>query len=154
MWTVENVFEADERRQICADIIATLPGWFGIPDANAFYVEGVGTRHAFVVRDEGGSALGMLSLAHPYPTNAYIYWLGVKPEHHRKGIGVALFAAALTRADDLGCNTMTVETLSEKDSDEGYARTRAWYEAMGFRPLFDLRPTGDFNPLVYMMKQL
>lgn len=154
MWTVLNIAAPDERRRICADIIKTLPDWFGLPDANTSYIEGVGAKEAFVVFGAEGSALGMLSLAHPYPTNADIYWLGVRPEHHRTGIGAALFAAALARAHELGCETMTVETLSDTDPDPGYGRTREYYMAMGFKPFFELRPHGDNNPLLYMMKLL
>ena len=143
-----------ERGRICSVIIETLPDWFGLPDANARYIKGVEARTAFVVRDESGAPVGMLSLSHPFPSNADIYWVGVKPAHHRKGIGEALFAAALARARELGCQTMTVETLSDTDPDPGYARTRQYYKAMGFKPLFELRPYGDDNPLVYMMKLL
>lgn len=154
MWTVLEITDPDERRHICAEITATLPNWFGLPDANARYIEGVATKAAFVVRDNAGDVIAMLSLNHPYPTNADIYWVGVRPEYHRKGIGGALLAAAVARARELGCETMTVETLSDKDPDPGYARTREYYTAMSFRPLFELRPHGDNNPLVYMMKLL
>lgn len=154
MWMVESISEADEKRRICADITDTLPDWFGLPDANAGYIEGVATKDAFVVRDDEGMALGMLSLRTPYPTNVDIYWMGVRPEHHRKGIGEALFEAALARAIDLDCETMTVETLSDTDPDPGYARTRQYYSAKGFRPMFELRPYGDANPMLYMVKIL
>lgn len=154
MLTVKYIPDPDERRQICADIIATLPNWFGLPDANTAYIEGVGTKDAFVIFDDDDTALGMLSLAHPYPTNADIYWMGILPEHHRRGIGEALFTSALARAKELGCESMTVETLSDTDPDLGYARTRQYYKAMGFKPMFELRPHGDDNPLLYMVKRL
>jgi GNAT superfamily N-acetyltransferase len=154
MWTAREVLDPEERRQICTGIIDALPNWFGLPDANTSYIEGVGSKAAFVVSDGSGTALGMLSLAHPYPTNADIYWLGVLPAFHRKGIGKLLLDAALAWARELGCETTTVETLSDTDPDPGYGRTRAFYKAMGFKPLFELRPHGDNNPLVYMMKQL
>lgn len=154
MWTIEKITKPDERRQICAAITETLPDWFGQPEANASYVEGVATKDAFVVRGGDGTALGLLSLNHPYPSNVDIYWMGVRPEHHRKGIGKALFEAALGRAKELGCETMTVETLSDSDPDPGYARTREYYAAMGFKPLFELRPHGDNNPMLYMLKWL
>lgn len=149
-----EVSDPDERRRICADIIGALPDWFGIAEANAGYIEGVATKAAFCVLDNTGDIVGMLSLNHPYPTNADIYWVGIRPEHHRKGIGQLLFNAAAARAKELGCETMTVETLSDADPDPGYARTRAWYMAMGFKPLFGLKPYGDDNPMVYMMKLL
>lgn len=154
MWAIEKITEPDERRRICAAITETLPDWFGLPEANASYIEGVATKDAFVVRGNDGTALGMLSLRHPYPNNVDIYWMGVRPEHHRKGIGVALFEAALARATELGCETMTVETLSDTDPDPGYARTREYYVAMGFKPMFELRPYGNDNPMLYMVKRL
>lgn len=154
MWTVENISDGDEKRRICADLTDALPDWFGLPEANAGYIEGVATKDAFVVRDDDGMVLGMLSLRTPYPANADIYWMGVRPEYHRKGVGGALFKAALACATELGCETMTVETLSDTDPDPGYARTRQYYSAMGFKPMFELRPYGDDNPMLYMVKKL
>lgn len=154
MWIVEEIESPDEREQICAEIIATLPHWFGIAEANASYIEGVRSKDAFVVRDTTGTPIAMLSLNHPYPANVDIYWVGVRPDYHRKGLGKALFEAALARARELGCKTMTVETLSDKDPDAGYAKTRAFYLSMGFHPLFGLNPYGDHSPMVYMAKIL
>lgn len=153
MWKAEEISDSSERQRICKEIIAELPNWFGLPDANAAYIEGTGSRDCFVTRDET-RVVGMLSLGHPYPTNADIYWMGVLPNYHRKGVGLALFNAALLCAQKLGCETMTVETLSDSDSDEGYARTRAFYLAIGFKPLFELRPTGAVNPLMYMSRPI
>lgn len=149
-----EIHDPGERGRICAAIIKTLPDWFGLPDANAGYIKGVEAKAAFVVKDEDGACIGMLSLNHPYPTNCDIYWIGVRPEFHRKGIGKLLLDAALARATELGCETMTVETLSDTDPDPGYGRTRAYYTAMGFKPLFELRPHGDANPMLYMLKNI
>ena len=49
---------------------------------------------------------------------------------------------------------MTVETLGPSRPDEGYARTRAFYESMGFHPLFELTYPALGNPLLYLLKTL
>jgi GNAT superfamily N-acetyltransferase len=147
---VEYLVDPDARSAACAHLIAQLPAWFGLPDANASYIAGVADKPAFAVRGVDGQVIGMLSLRVPFPNNADIYWVGVAPDRHRQGLGRRLVDAALAHAQEIGCNTMTVETLGPSDPDEGYARTRKFYEAMGFKPLFELFPNGPVNPMLYM----
>lgn len=151
---VETLSEPSEKSAACKLIIEQLPDWFGIPDANASYIEGVSKETAIVMRDPSGVVAGLLSLRFPFPNNADIYWLGVLPGLHRQGTGRALFERALKIAADKGCSTITVETLGPSRPDEGYARTRKFYEAMGFSPLFELTPYGTYNPLLYMVRQI
>jgi ribosomal protein S18 acetylase RimI-like enzyme len=50
---------------------------------------------------------------------------------------------------------MQVKTLGPSNPDPGYARTRAFYEALGFRPLEELKQIWDEqNPCLIMVKQL
>jgi GNAT superfamily N-acetyltransferase len=154
MWTVSEIKSPNERREICAGIITALPQWFGIEIANASYIDGVANEDCFIVRGNDATPLGMISLKHPFPNNADLYWFGVLPEYHKKGIGRVLMKAAFERARSKNCTTMTVETLGPSDPDPGYTKTRAFYTAMGFRPLFELSHHGLENPLLYMLKEL
>ena len=154
MWKADEIPEPSMRSETCAAIIAALPNWFGIEDANEAYIKGVGSEDCIVVRDEGGSIIGMLSLRFPFPNNADIYWLGVLPQYHHQGAGRVLVNDAMRRAREQGCETITVETLGPSHPDEGYKRTRAFYSAMGFKPLFEVTPYGPENPLLYMGRGL
>ena len=154
MWTVNEVTDPAERQAACNSIITQLPAWFGIPSATERYIREVADEVALVIHDDTGAPLGMLSLRHPFPNNADILWLGVLSDYHRSGMGRALVEAAIKRAKEWGCKTLTVETLGPSHPDEGYRRTRAFYAAMGFEPLFELAPYGPDNPQIYLLMQL
>jgi hypothetical protein len=50
---------------------------------------------------------------------------------------------------------MQVKTLGPSRLDEHYAKTRAFYEAMGFRPLEEFKQIWDENnPCLVMVKRL
>ena len=67
--------------------------------------------------------------------------MGVKPEHHGRGIGTALLAAAEDALRGRGVEYLQVKTLGP--SRESRAPTRAFYEARGSVPLEEL---ADFWP--------
>ena len=54
-----------------------------------------------------------------------------------------------------GFEYLQVKTLSERHPDLNYARTRAFYSAMGFRPLEEFPELwGEKNPCLQMIKSL
>jgi hypothetical protein len=66
-----------------------------------------------------------------------------------------LIATAAAHAKAHGINLLTVKTLSARDPDAGYARTRAFYTAMGFVPIEELPALWNpENPAVLMLKVL
>jgi hypothetical protein len=54
-----------------------------------------------------------------------------------------------------GIRFLTVKTLSPSNDDPNYARTRLFYEAVGFFPIEEF-PTlwGPENPCVFMLRPL
>ncbi len=151
-YTVEQI-SADLAEQLCRQITADLPEYFGLPECNEHYAIGVKTRDNFAVK-LGQHYLGLLSLDFPYPNNGNIYWMGVLRLHHNRGIGQLLIDAANHYAIHLGAVTMTVETLAPSESDENYLNTYRFYENQGFQPLFNLKPAGYEWNMVYMAKEL
>ena len=102
-----------------------------------------------------GSVLGFLSLKQHTPYAAEILVMGVHPDVQRGGIGRALVDAAEAHARGLGVEFMQVKTLGPSRPDEGYARTRAFYEVMGFRPLEEFKQIWDENnPCLVMVKRM
>ncbi|MEN8237447.1 MAG: GNAT family N-acetyltransferase [Pseudomonadota bacterium] len=142
-----------QAQQLCREITTTLPEWFGQPQSNERYVKGMLERTSFAVQS-GEPFVGLLALEFPFPNNANIYWMGVKPNYHGQGIGNALISAAEAYAGQQGATTITVETLSPKASDEYYLKTFDFYCKVGFQPLFELCPYGPEQPMVYMCKYL
>jgi GNAT superfamily N-acetyltransferase len=139
--------------EICHLIAATLPEWFGIPEANERYEQGCLERESFAARcnDE---YVGLIVLEFPFPNNANVYWMAVDKDHHGQNIGSELFQVAEDCCLARGCESMTVETLSPNQSDANYLKTYRFYEKCGFKPLFELRPYDPENLMVYMCKQL
>lgn len=151
-YTIEKISE-DLAEQLCRQITADLPDYFGLPECNEHYAIGVRARDNFAVK-LGPNYIGLLSLEFPYPKNGNIYWMGVLRLHHHQGVGQMLMDAASHYARHLGALTMTVETLAPDESDENYLKTYRFYESQGFRPLFNLKPAGYEWTMVYMAKEL
>jgi GNAT superfamily N-acetyltransferase len=86
---------------------------------------------------------------------AEIYVMGVKRPWHRHGIGRALIEAVVELAIPQGVRFLTVKTLSPSNDDPNYARTRLFYEAVGFLPIEEF-PTlwGPENPCIFMLRPL
>jgi GNAT superfamily N-acetyltransferase len=119
---------------VCRHILGTLPTWFGVPASVEDYVA-TADRAPTVVACLDGVDVGLATIFRHSDYAAEVYVMGVLPEHHRQGVGRAMLrrAEALLAAD--GVEFLQVKTLSPRHPDEGYQRTRAFYEAYGFRPL-------------------
>ncbi len=86
---------------------------------------------------------------------AEIYVMGVVPEHHRHGLGRQMveFAETWLRARDI--EYLQVKTLSPRHPDPGYETTRAFYFAIGFRPLEEFHDLWQpENPALQMIKTI
>lgn len=141
--------------EVCASVLAELPHWFGIPEANDDYVQKAQTLDTLVSYDDAGHAVGLLTLRSHSPYAAEIYLLAVRPALHRTGVGRALLteAEAVLRAQ--GVEFLQVKTLSPSRQDEGYEKTRLFYEATGFRWLEEFPLLWDpENPALQMIKSL
>jgi GNAT superfamily N-acetyltransferase len=139
---------------LCSEILALLPDWFGMPEANAAFVRDVETLAMFAAQ-ENGVAVGFLALKQHTPHAFEVHVMGVRPERHRQGAGRALVAAAAAYASARGARLLTVKTLSASHPDPGYAATRQFYEAVGFAPVEEF-PTlwGAENPALMLVRIL
>jgi GNAT superfamily N-acetyltransferase len=139
---------------VCIPILRALPDWFGIEEAILHYEQEIEHLPTFLAKSDG-QVLGFLSLKQHFPASVEIYVMGVCSEAHRSGIGRALVEAAEAYASGLGVEYMQVKTLGPSRPNEEYARTRAFYEAMGFRPLEEFTQIWDErNPCLIMIKSL
>jgi ribosomal protein S18 acetylase RimI-like enzyme len=64
-----------------------------------------------------------------------IGWLGVAQDFHRRGVGTALIETLATELSEKGVREVLVSTLGETVDYPPYAKTRAFYRAVGFRDL-------------------
>jgi ribosomal protein S18 acetylase RimI-like enzyme len=138
----------------CEPILRSLPDWFGIEDAIVHYVEVIDSLPTFCAV-AAGETIGFLSLKTHSPGSAEIYVMGIRSELHRRGIGRQLCARAELWLHDQGVRFLQVKTLSSAHPDPNYARTRDFYQAIGFSVLEELPDLwGEHNPCLLMIKHL
>ncbi|MDP2995169.1 MAG: GNAT family N-acetyltransferase [Anaerolineales bacterium] len=143
-----------KQSSVCVPILRTLPDWFGIEEAILDYEREIEHLPTFLAKTDG-SVLGFLSLKQHNPFSAEIHVMAVHPSAQRGGIGRALVVAAEVHARGLGVEYMQVKTLGPSRPEDGYARTRAFYEALGFRPLEEFKQIWDENnPCLVMVKRM
>jgi GNAT superfamily N-acetyltransferase len=136
----------------CARLTGLLPDWFGLPEANAAYSAGVATCICHGAFDDFGTCVGLIALRRHFETTLEIWWMAIAPDRHREGIGAALVAAAQDEAVRLGCQDIVLTTLGEESDDAGYAATRRFYLAQGFRPLVHDHMGDQDNPMIWMIR--
>lgn len=138
----------------CEGVLRALPEWFGIEEANLQYLKDIAGLPTFLAQLTGCIA-GFLTLKQLTAYAAEIHVMGVLPVYHRLGIGRHLVEAAEIHLKSQGIEYLQVKTLSPAHPDAGYAKTRAFYQALGFRPLEEF-PTlwGEANPCLQMVKHL
>ena len=140
--------------ELCEPILRALPDWFGIEAATRQYVADTAVLPTFLAM-AASQTVGFLTLRQHTPYAAEIDVMGILPAWQRQGVGRALLAASEKYLQELGVEFLQVKTLSPGHPDEYYGRTRAFYLAMGFRPLEEF-PTlwGEANPCLQLIKQV
>jgi GNAT superfamily N-acetyltransferase len=146
---IVEVSDPQARSRLCESVLRELPDWFGIEEATAAYIRDVADLPTFAADGHG-----FLSIKLHTPRAAELYVMGVRPEHHRQGLGTALLAAAEDYLREQGVEYLQVKTLGPSWPDEGYERTRRFYEARGFVPLEEIHGLWERNPCLVMVKRL
>lgn len=142
---VRMVADPEEKAAIAASVLADLPDWFGLPDSTAEYVR-VSRGLPFWAAVEDGETVGFAVLKQTAPKTGEVYVMGVRPDHHRAGVGRRLFQVLYRFAKDRGYAFLQVKTVQEGRYPE-YDRTNAFYRAVGFTEL-ECFPTlwDEWNP--------
>jgi len=139
---------------LCEPILRLLSEWFGIEESILSYEKEIVSLPTFLAMS-GGQVLGFLSVKQHYPESAEVYVMGVRPEARHGGIGRALMQEAEIYLKSQGVEYLQVKTLSPSNPDTAYAQTRAFYLAMGFRPLEEFEQIWDeHNPCLILVKRL
>jgi len=132
----------------------SLPDWFGIEQAIVDYAAAADALPTFVAAT-GDAVFGFLTLKQTSACAADVHVMAVRREAQRRGLGRALLSAAETYLRENGIEIVHVKTLSDSVDYPPYAETRAFYLAMGFRPLEEIPQIwGDDNPCLIMVKVL
>jgi ribosomal protein S18 acetylase RimI-like enzyme len=154
--TVTLEKDSASNRQLLEVLTARLPQWFAQADSNRHYAEQAEILEGWVAWISG-EPTGLLLLKRHGPASAEIYWLGVAPEHHRRGIGQVLVRTVERQLKGEKARHLFVMTLHPDVDYEPYQRTRAFYEALGFDFVLTdgQRPIGPSrDPLAWYLKLL
>jgi len=112
------------------------------------------TLPTFLLRD-GERVLGFLSLLAHFPRAWEIHCVVIHADAHRQGWGKTLLVHAERWLVAQGVGLLQVKTIAATSANPHYARTRVFYERMGFVP-FEVFPElwAPSNPCLQMLKIL
>lgn len=115
-------------------LLRDLPEWFGIEQSISDYVDSARTLPTTAAL-RGDELVGACVVRRHFPGAAEIEVLAVRRDLHRGGIGQRLVASVEQELVAAGVRLLQVKTFGPSGSSDEYARTRAFYEALGFVPL-------------------
>jgi D-alanine-D-alanine ligase len=103
---------------------------------DARLAQGLASGYRFLFADGDGGLDGYVCYGPIALTQSSfdLYWIAVRPEAQRMGLGRRLMDAAEERARELGATAMYVETSSRPQ----YEPTRAFYRRLGYRSAAEL----------------
>ncbi len=132
-----DVEDFDEANRVqCAEILAKLPEWFGIEEANLAYIESLGRLPTAVARADG-QIVGFIALEVSNSKSVEIHVMATDRALHNQGVGSLLFAWARDYCIARRVQWLHVKTRGPSTPDPFYERTRAFYFAKGFDALFE-----------------
>ncbi|WP_250444031.1 GNAT family N-acetyltransferase [Actinotalea sp. C106] len=135
-------------------ILEDLPAWFGQPEATEAYVTAADTLPNYFAVTSTGEQVGALLVEQHFPETAEIHLMAVKAAWHRRGVGNALLTKLESDLLAHGTRMLTVKTLGQAHPDDGYRRTRLFYEAHGFLRLEEFTDLWPGTPCLFMAKHL
>jgi GNAT superfamily N-acetyltransferase len=137
----------------CEQIMRSLPEWFGIESSIVAYAQAVTRLESYLAVDDTTLA-GFITIASRSDVASEIHALAVARPFHGTGAGRVLIEHVERLVSARGMEYLQVKTLGPSRPNEHYARTRGFYDRMGFRPLEENRLWGDVNPCLIMVKHL
>lgn len=137
-----------------ARLLETVPEWFAQPESNAEYIHNARSKETWTVRTLEDEVVGVLLIDRHFAHVAEIHLMVVAKDHHGLGVGTALIKAIEADARKRAVRLLEVKTLGTSHSDAGYARTRHFYERLGFLPLEETELWGEGTPCLIMVKPL
>jgi len=151
---IEEVIDKKQKMHTTANILKSLPDWFGIPESIQEFIDKSSNLPFFSAVDKS-KAIGFISIKENNRYSAEIYVMGILPDYHRQGIGRALIDSVISWAKEKGYEFLQVKTLDESHPDVHYSDTRKFYFSVGFRPLECLPELwGKDNPCLIMIKHI
>ena len=138
----------------CEGILRTLPKWFGDEASLQEYARATAHQPSFVVSRQG-RAVGFLSLQAHFPGSWEVTCVAMDAEHRGQGLGKRLHEHVEQWLLGQGASLLQVKTLAASHPSAEYAETRAFYLALGYKPV-EVFPTlwAAHLPVLQLIKAL
>jgi ribosomal protein S18 acetylase RimI-like enzyme len=151
---IERACSGERAARVAEAVMRALPEWFGLEESLLEYVEAARTLPTLIA-SEATRDVGFLTIKQHTAGSAEIVAMGVLPDRHHRGVGRELLEAAAAQVTANETRLLQVKTLGPSDPDVYYARTRSFYEALGFIGLEETTAFwGEANPCLIMVKAL
>jgi GNAT superfamily N-acetyltransferase len=138
----------------CSRVLYSLPDWFGMEESNRAYIDSLRTSPG-AVATEGDVIVGFIALVRHTDDSYEINVMAVPEDRHRRGIGSALVDWAENWCRERSIPWLHVKTRGPSTPDPGYERTRRFYLAQGYAPLFEsLALWGPENAALVLVKHI
>lgn len=137
-----------------ARLLKTVPEWFGDATSNAEYINDARTKETWVVRNNDGTIIAIALITQHFPETMEIHFMVVDRKYHGHGVGTSQINAIAAEAKSRGAKLLEVKTLGDSHPDSNYARTRHFYEKLGFLPLEETDLWGKDTPCLIMVKPI
>ncbi len=149
-----NLFEVTDgtqKSEICSKILNALPDWFGVPEAVVNYIKNT-SKMPFYACSDGENTVGFVAIKDHNAYTSEVYVMGVLQHMHRQGIGKKLIEKCIEHCKNANKKYLTVKTLADSHPDEGYKKTRLFYQSFGFAPLEVFTEIWDeANPCLFLV---
>jgi ribosomal protein S18 acetylase RimI-like enzyme len=90
-----------------------------------------------------------------FEINAELYVLGLRKEFQGQGIGTRMIEHVRRHCKEIGVRYMTIKTVSDQNPNIHYAKSRRFYEKIGFWRLEVFPKLWDENnPCLYMIMDI
>jgi len=127
---VERIRDTALKRTIARRILEDLHAWFELDESREQYIRECSDWLFFAAKENGDYA-GFLCLKETGRQTVELAVMGVLREHHRKGLGRAMFSEAQKAAAAEGYSFMQVKTV-KMGVYEDYDITNRFYLSLGF----------------------
>ena len=148
---IVEIKDSKAKQTIARQILEALTEWFEVEESREKYIVEC-SDWIFLASKNSDEYNGFLCLKETGKETVELAVMGVLKNHHREGIGKALFENAKRIAKDAGYSFMQVKTVKMGMYDE-YDITNRFYKRLGFKE-FEVIPElwGEDNPCqIYVM---
>ena len=152
-WSIRHLTVTDA--PACDAIVRSLPYHFGDESGRQMCARAVRQSDG-VVAEVDGRVVGFLTLERHFDHSAEITWMAVEPSWRGRGVGHALIEQLVGRLRDEGRSLLLVMTLGpshdEGSVEDGYERTRRFYQSVGFIPAREWPTFWPTNPALLLVR--